>query len=168
MTKPPGARIVLAGLLLVTAMTSLVLQGQVAQAATHSDHATRGVSPEHRRLDVSRRQILVLVNRSRQLRGLAPLHLNGRLSREALGHSRKMSRAGAISHTPHLASIIRSVGGTVFGEDVGKGRALHGIRDAWLRRNDTRRILLDGRFDRVGIGVIHVDGFFWVTLQAFD
>ena len=56
----------------------------------------------------------------------------------------------------------------MFGEDVGKGRGLRGIRDAWLRRADTRRILLDPRFHHVGLGVVHVDGFYWVTLQAFD
>jgi len=52
--------------------------------------------------------------------------------------------------------------------DLGKGRALEGIRNAWIRRADTRRILLDPRFLHVGLGVVHVDGFFWVTLQAFD
>jgi uncharacterized protein YkwD len=79
-----------------------------------------------------------------------------------------MARSGAISHTPNLADLIRSVGGTVFGEDVGKGRAIVGIRDAWLTRPDTRPILLDPRFHHVGLGVIHIGGFYWVTLQAFD
>ena len=56
----------------------------------------------------------------------------------------------------------------MFGEDLGKGRSLEGIRNAWIRRADTRRIMLDPRFEHVGLGVVHVDGFFWVTLQAFD
>jgi uncharacterized protein YkwD len=112
--------------------------------------------------------MLDLVNRSRHSRGLPRLHLNLRLSREALKHSRHMARSGAISHTPNLAALIRSVGGTVFGEDVGKGRAIVGIRDAWLRLPDTRSILLDPRFHRVGLGVIHIGGYYWVTLQAFD
>lgn len=79
-----------------------------------------------------------------------------------------MARAGAISHTSNLGDLIRGVGGTVYGEDVGKGRGIVGIRDAWLRGPDTRPILLDARFHRVGLGVIHVGGFYWVTLQAFN
>ena len=115
-----------------------------------------------------RDHLLALVNRSRNSRGLPRLRLNLPLSREARKHSRDMARAGAISHTSNLADLIRGVGGTVFGEDVGMGRAITGIRDAWLRRPDTRRILLDARFHRVGLGVIHIGGFYWVTLQAFD
>ena len=124
-------------------------------------HASRGA-------DELRTRMLALVNRSRHLRGLPALRINERLSREALAHSRKMSRDGSISHTPNLVAVIGDVGGTVFGEDVAKGRSLRGIRDARLRRSETRRILLDGRFHRVGLGVVHADGFFWVTLQAFD
>jgi uncharacterized protein YkwD len=114
-----------------------------------------------------RHRMLELVNRSRGAHGLGSLRLNERLSREALRHSKRMARDGAIAHTPNLAELVRSVGGSVFGEDLGKGRGLRGIRDAWIRREDTRRILLDPRFDHVGLGVVHVDGFYWVTLQVF-
>jgi uncharacterized protein YkwD len=79
-----------------------------------------------------------------------------------------MARTGNISHTANLADLVDGVGGSVFGEDLGKGRGLQGIRDAWLRREDTRRIMLDPRFRRVGLGVVHVDGYYWVTFQAFD
>jgi len=117
--------------------------------------------------DELRATMLALVNRSREIRGLASLRVNEELSREALSHSRKMARAGAIFHTPNLADLIGGVGGTVFGENVGRGRGLRGIRDAWLREPGTRRVLLDPRFDQVGLGVVHIDGFYWVTLQAF-
>jgi uncharacterized protein YkwD len=79
-----------------------------------------------------------------------------------------MAKTGSITHTSNLAELVRSVGGTVYGEDLGKGRGLEGIRNAWIRRADTRQILLDPRFQHVGLGVVHVDGFYWVTLQAFD
>ena len=118
--------------------------------------------------DELRRRMLTLVNRSRELRGLPQLRVHAHLSKEALRHSRRMARTGTISHTPNLADLVRGVGGSVFGEDLGKGRGLRGIRDAWLRRADTRRIMLDPRFRHVGLGVIHVDSFYWVTLQAFD
>jgi uncharacterized protein YkwD len=114
------------------------------------------------------RHMLSLVNRSRETRGLAHLHMNDRLSPEALRHSKQMGRTGTMEHTSNLADLVRGVGGSVFGEDLGRGRGLQGIRDAWLRRSETRRILLDTRFHHVGIGVVHIDGFYWVTLQAFD
>lgn len=131
-------------------------------------HAQSPVHVAVRPANDLRDHLLTLVNRSRHSRGLPRLRLNLPLSREALRHSKQMARTGAISHTSNLADLIRGVGGTVFGEDVGKGRGITGIRDAWLRRSDTRRILLDARFHRVGLGVIHIGGFYWVTLQAFD
>ena len=112
--------------------------------------------------------MLAMVNRSRATHGLPLLRINERLSREALHHSRQMGRKGVITHTPNLADLVRSVGGSVFGEDLGKGRGLRGIRDAWMRRADTRRIMLDARFVHVGLGVVHAGGFYWVTLQVFD
>jgi uncharacterized protein YkwD len=114
-----------------------------------------------------RARVLDLVNGTRTGQGLPALRLNRRLSNEALAHSRSMARTGAISHTADLGDLIRNLGGTVFGEDVAKGRGLRGIYDAWLRSSDTRRVLLDPRFREVGLGVVHIDGFYWVTLQAF-
>lgn len=118
--------------------------------------------------DQLERRMLNLVNRSREVRGLPQLHLNARLCHEALGHSKRMAKDGAISHTPNLADLVRGVGGSVFGEDVGNGRGLQGIRDEWLRQATTRQIMLDPRFHHVGLGVIHDGGFYWVTFQAFD
>ena len=115
-----------------------------------------------------RDRMLALINRSRATRGLPSLRLNVRLSREALGHSRAMAHEQQLFHTQGLVGLITQAGGTVFGENLGKGRGLRGIRDAWLRHDDTRRILLDARFRHAGLGVLHRDGFYWVTLQAYD
>ena len=133
-----------------------------------SVHAGPRRDPEPTSDELGKR-MLALVNRSRSRRtGLPTLRLNERLTREALRHSKRMAHDGAITHTPNLAELVRSVGGSVFGEDLGKGRGLVGIRDAWMRRADTRRIMLDPRFHHVGLGVVHADGFYWVTLQVFD
>jgi uncharacterized protein YkwD len=131
-------------------------------AHASSGHAYRPVPAE------PRARILGLVNRTRVLRDLPRLLVNKRLSDEAYRHSRRMAHDDELSHTPDLAALIHSEGGTVFGENIARGRGLRGIRDAWLRRPDTRSILLDPRFLHVGLGVAHIDGFFWVTLQAFD
>jgi len=115
-----------------------------------------------------RDRMLALINRTRATRGLPSLRLNARLSREALHHSRAMAREQRLFHTQGLVVLIGNAGGTAFGENLGKGRGLQGIRDAWLRHGDTRSILLDARFRHAGLGVVHVDGFYWVTLQAFN
>jgi len=147
---------------------SLVLLALVgAMFIVPSAHAATRVDRRPTTDDLAQR-MLSLVNRSRVSHGLTALRINELLSREALRHSRFMARTDAISHTSNLAALVRSVGGTVFGEDLGKGRGLEGIRNAWIRRADTRLILFDPRFQHVGLGVVHVDGFFWVTLQAFD
>ena len=160
---PPRAR---TRLVVILAVSAIIMGASFAAPSAHAQsprHPT--VRPETSAL---RDRMLALVNRSRHSHGLPRLRLNLRLSREALRHSRQMARNGAIFHTANLEDLIRAVGGTVFGEDVGKGRAIVGIRDAWLRRPDTRRILLDARFRHVGLAVIHIGGFYWVTLQAFD
>jgi uncharacterized protein YkwD len=155
----PGTRSRLAPGLVMLALIAGAFIAPSARAV-----ATKDARPE----DELAKRMLDLVNRSREVRGLPQLHPSARLCPEALRHSRRMARTGAISHTPNLADLVRGVGGSVFGEDLGKGRGLQGIRDAWLHRSDTRKIMLDPRFHHVGIGVVHVDGFYWVTFQAFD
>ena len=147
---------------------SLVLLALVgAMFIVPSAHATALGDRRATTNEITRR-ILSLVNRSRADHGLVELRINEDLCKEALRHSRSMAKTGSITHTSNLADLVRSVGGTVFGEDLGKGRGLEGIRNAWIRRADTRQILLDPRFQHVGLGVVHVGGFFWVTLQVFD
>lgn len=156
----PRTRSRLAATLAILALIGVAFVAPSAQA-----DARRGPKPT---ADELAQRILNLVNRSREIRGLPELHLNAHLCPEALRHSKHMARAGSISHTSNLADLVRGVGGSVFGEDLAKGRGLQGIRDAWLRRADTRAILLDPRFHHVGLGVVHAGGFYWVTFQAFD
>jgi uncharacterized protein YkwD len=156
----PRTRSTVAASLVLFALLSVTLVAPAADAGPR-----RGQRPTS---DELLQRMLALVNRSRASHGSPLLRINDRLSREALRHSRQMARKDAITHTPNLAALVRSVGGSIFGEDLGMGRGLRGIRDAWMRRADTRRILLDARFAHVGLGVVHTDGFYWVTLQVFD
>jgi uncharacterized protein YkwD len=147
-------------IVVAVAATALIAPTAHASSTTHAD---RTAAPP-----VLRTRMLGFVNHVRELHNLPPLQINTRLSNEALHHSVRMAIDGELSHTSNLADLIRSEGGTVFGENLGKGRGLRGIRNAWLRRADTRSILLDPRFVHVGLGVVHVDGFYWVTFQAFN
>jgi uncharacterized protein YkwD len=143
----------------------LALMGVSLVAPSVQAAPRTGVRPTD---DELARRMLTLVNAARDHHGLATLTMNHRLSGVALRHSKRMARSGTISHTSNLGDLVRSEGGSVYGEDLAKGRGLRGILDAWLERTDTRRILLDPRFRRSGVGVVHVNGFYWVTFQAFD
>ena len=158
-TPPPRSRLV------VLLMLGTIVAATFAMPSVHArPHVAHRQPSDHELRD----KILGLVDRSRASRGLPGLELNARLSREAFHHARRMAHSNHLTHTPNLSDLISDVGGTVFGENLGKGRSLRGIRDAWLRTDPTRSILLDPRFHHVGLGVVHVDGFFWVTLQVFD
>ena len=159
MKAPRTPSKVMRSALLATVALALLAPAAAGQPARTT---TRPPSPTE-----LRDQMLALINRARATRGLASLRLS-RLSAEALGHSRAMAREQRLFHTPGLVVLISNAGGTVYGENLGKGRGLRGIRDAWLRQGDTRGILLDGRFRNAGLGVVHAAGFYWVTLQAFD
>lgn len=151
--------------LVVLLMLGTTLAAMFAVPSVHArPHVAHRQPSDHELRD----KMLGLVNRSRTSRGFPRLELNVRLSREAYDHARHMARTNELTHTPNLADLISDIGGTVFGENLGKGRGLRGIRDAWLRLASTRRILLDPRFHHVGLGVVHVDGFYWVTLQVFN
>ena len=136
MTTPRDRRRLAASLVLL----ALVGATFVAPSAHAGARADRRVTT-----DEIARHMLSLVNRSRAIAGSGAAHERS-LRREALRHSRQMATSGSITHTPNLAELVRSLGGSVFGEDLGKGRGLQGIRNAWIRRADTRRILLDPRF----------------------
>jgi uncharacterized protein YkwD len=159
MTTPRTRSTVTASMVLFT-LLSVTLIAPTADAGPRREQQPTS--------DELRQRMLALVNRSRGSHGLPLLRINDRLSREASSHSRRMAQTGVITHTPNLAALVRGVGGSVFGEDLGTGRGLRGIRDAWMRRADTRRIMLDPRFANVGLGVVHANGFYWVTLQVFD
>lgn len=150
---------------LALALVSFTVLGAmlVAPSATAGMRTTSPPSPgelAHRMLE--------LVNRARDHQGLPVLRMHAHLAAEARHHSTGMASDGALSHTPNLDDLVRDAGGTVFGEDLGKGRGLQGIWEAWLHRANTRQIVLDPRFHHVGLGVVHVGGYYWVTFQAFD
>jgi uncharacterized protein YkwD len=149
--------------LVVGAVVSTMAAAFVAPSAqANPRHAYRPASAE------LRARMLGFANHARTVHDLTRLRLNMPLSNEALRHSRRMAHDEQLSHTGNLADLVRNQGGSVFGENIARGRGLRGILDAWLRRAETQRILLDPRFLRVGLGVVHVDGFYWVTFQAFD
>jgi uncharacterized protein YkwD len=112
----------------------------------------------------NRAEMLQLTNEDRVDRDRHELRLNDRLSRYARRHSREMAERGELFHTPDLADKLRGTGWTIGAENVGKGRSLEALEDAFMASKPHRKNILRAGFKRTAIGVVESGGSFWVTV----
>jgi uncharacterized protein YkwD len=111
---------------------------------------------------------LCLLNAERSARGLAALHIDRRLTRSALGHSRDMVENGYFAH--------ESLSGATFDARIARtgwtrGRSRWGVGEnlawgslsraparaivsAWMDSPGHRRNILERRFRTIGIGIV--------------
>jgi hypothetical protein len=114
-------------------------------------------APAHATL---RSRYLNLINHSRVNHDLDRVKLKVRLSKDAKAHTRKMIRAGRLFDIGNLAEILSPYPGyKVLGADVvGCGGTLSGMHRQMMHHAYHRQIILSGKVDFVGIGVIRVSG----------
>lgn len=114
-------------------------------------------APAHATL---RSRYLNLINHSRVQHDLGRVKLKVRLSKDAKAHTRKMIRRGRLFDVGNLSEILSPYPGyKVLGADVvGCGDTLPGMHRQMMHHAYHRKILLSGKVDFVGIGVIHVAG----------
>jgi uncharacterized protein YkwD len=153
----PTARAAIAFVLLA------VLLATLAPAATAAE-----AGPARTRADRYRIRMLALINEMRASRDLAALQLNHRLSPESWEHSRSMGRRAELFHTPDLASIIEPFGATLWGENVGVARTLARVLALMMASPSHRHHLVDPRLRWVGIGVVKMHGWLWITLDLHN
>jgi uncharacterized protein YkwD len=103
--------------------------------------------------------LLAELNRVRTARGLPAVVVDRRMSRTAAAHSRDMARRGYFAHGSWGSRVARAAGHPrSVGETIGwrmrdrPEREARQIVGGWLRSGPHRAVLLDGRFQRVGIG----------------
>jgi uncharacterized protein YkwD len=120
------------------------------------------------RADPYRVLMLDLINGERAARHLPEMRLNHRLSPESWDHSRSMAQRAELFHTPDLASIIQPFGATVWGENVGVARTLHRVLVLMMASPPHRQHLVDPRLRWIGIGVVRMNGWLWITLDLHD
>ena len=103
-------------------------------------------------------EILRLVNRERQSRGLAPLVSDERLQQAARRHSQRMAAASEISHQfggePELQLRLRAVRCDISGENVAVAGDAERAHTALMHSPHHRDNILDREFNSVGIGVV--------------
>jgi uncharacterized protein YkwD len=105
------------------------------------------------------RRALHAVNRVRVGHGLDPLRATQRLSRYAERHARRMARAGEVFHSD--LSFPKPPGWRCAGENVGMGRTIRSIHRRFMRSPSHRDNILNGCFERIGLGVVHARGVIW-------
>lgn len=118
-----------------------------------------------------RHRLLHLIDHSRANHDVRPVRLNVRLSRDAMAHTRKMLRLDRLMDIRNLADVLAPYDWKTLGADVvGCGDTLHELHRQLMRHALHRKIILNGEFRVVGIGVIRDSGTslcgrdaFWAT-----
>lgn len=130
------------------ALLALVLvAGSVATAP--SAHA----SPES--------DLVAKINAARRAHGLRALVVRGDLTAVAERHSARMAGQGRIFHNASLRNQVS--GWTVIGENVGRGRTAGEIHRAFMRSSSHRAVILNAKYNQVGVGVTARGGLLYVS-----
>jgi hypothetical protein len=104
------------------------------------------------------------VNAERRARGIAELRAVSDLTAVAQRHSRTMADQGRLHHNPRLASDVSNWQRVA--ENVGVGRDVRVVHDAFMASDGHRANILDPRVTEIGIGIVTRDGRRWQT-QVF-
>lgn len=111
--------------------------------------------------------MLRLVNQTRSAHGLHTVRLNRHLSREAWRHSIAMGHRYLLFHTSGLWDLVRPYGARTWGENIAYAGTLRRVEQLWMQSYEHRVNLLNPAFRTVGIGVVRIKGWLWVTLQLY-
>jgi uncharacterized protein YkwD len=104
-----------------------------------------------------------MVNVARRSHGLAPLHLNARLSKTAFRHSTRMANTRTVFHTTDLYGTVRRYRPHRWGENVGMSSTVRSLHRAFMASAVHRANIL-GAYRRVGVGIVRAGGYVWATL----
>ena len=134
---------------LLVAVVAALLAGMSSTA--HADDLAR------------RNKMLHLLNHTRSSHGLPVFRLNVTVSHRAWLHSKAMASQNYLFHTGNLYDAVRVYQPSTWGENVGMAGLLTRVRTLWMHSAGHRHNILNGRYRRVGIGVVKARGVVWVT-----
>lgn len=124
---------------------------------------TLGETAAHARS--TRNRIMAKINSIRAHQGVRRLDCVAPIDNIAQGHSVRMARTRTMYHTPNLYSKLRArVRVRTWGENVGYAPRWWRVVTLWMRSPSHRHNILNGRFNRCGVGVAKAGGRFWVTM----
>ena len=137
-----GRRSALAAAAAVIAALVLASSGAVASPAQESDFVSR-------------------INAERSARGIGSVTVKSDLVSVARAWSDQMASAGTISHDPNLPNEVD--GWSALGDNVGRGGSVAAVHEAFMNSDAHRSIILDSRFNQVGVGVTQSGDYLYVT-----
>jgi uncharacterized protein YkwD len=151
---PPALRTSIGVLLIV----SLTMSAAVSAPAPPVDEGPGGW----------RRQMLRLLNDTREHHDLDAFRVNRPLSASALRHTRDMVHRRRVFPTENVESLVEAYGATLWAEELARGRSLGAIVRAWMNHDSTRVHLLDRRLDEAAVGILFARGRYWVTVYLHN
>ncbi len=138
-----GRRIALS--ITLAAMIVGALSSVPARASTSSDESS----------------FVRLINSARSSRGLRTLAVRSDLTSVARRHSQDMASSGGIYHNSRLSSQVS--GWRELGENVGTGRDVSKVHDAFMNSSSHRANILHATFNEIGVGVVRSGDVIYVT-----
>jgi uncharacterized protein YkwD len=114
-------------------------------------------------------QLVQLINLVRGQHGLPPLQEDARLQAAARTHTQLMASRKTLSHQlPGEAALAKrlALSDAYFytaGETAAYNRTPAAAQESFMHSPPHRTIILDPRYDSVGVGVVAGDGVVWVT-----
>jgi uncharacterized protein YkwD len=110
--------------------------------------------------------LLSSTNASRAQYGKGKLTLSSDLVSVARKHSAEMAAKGAIFHNSSLGSDVNNW--RKVGENVGRGPSAKSVHQAFMGSSSHRTHILDGAYDRVGVGTVWKGSTLYVTVIFVD
>jgi cysteine-rich secretory family protein len=101
------------------------------------------------------------INAERTSRGLSPLFIRDDLIEVARAWSARMASEGRIWHDPNITEKVQ--GWTVLGDNVGRGPSASAIHRAFMESPTHKDVILDPRFNEVGVGIVMDGSTMYVT-----
>lgn len=95
-------------------------------------------------------RVTAFVNNSREARNIRPVQQNLQLSIKAQRWAEYLARIGRLQHS-NLSDGI-TVRWRALGENVGYGRDIRSVHQAYMRSSGHRATILDGRYNYIGTG----------------
>ncbi|MCX7620214.1 MAG: CAP domain-containing protein [Acidimicrobiales bacterium] len=113
------------------------------------------------------KQFQDVANQARAANGLPPLMFDQALAATARTWAGVMQANGSISHDPNLEGAATSIDPTwtKVGENIGIGPEVATLQAAWMASPSHRANILDGAYNRIGIGVVVAGGQIWVAVR---
>ena len=111
------------------------------------------------------RKFASMTNQTRVNHERRQLRFNDDLSKAARLQSRRMAHRGHLFHNDY-ESMSQLIEGTwsLVGENVGNGSILRQIQRAFMASPEHRENILHKTWRKVGVGVVHKDDRYWVTV----